>query len=66
MRPSKSILDTELKSVKKKWKQKSFAAGVNREIIEEGARSLEMDIDFIIKETVNGMRKVAESIGLQG
>ncbi len=66
MRPSKSILDTELKSVKKKWKQKSFAAGVNREIIEEGAKSLGMELDFIIEETINGMRKVAESIGLQG
>ena len=66
MRPSKSILDTELKSVKKKWKQKSFAAGVNREVIEKGAEMLGMDLDFIIEETIKGMRKVADIIGLRG
>lgn len=66
MRPSRSILDTETKSVKKKWKQKSFAAGVNREVIEEGAKTLEMDIDYIIEQTIEGMRKAAESIGLKG
>lgn len=66
MRPSKSILDLEVKSVKKKWKQKSFAAGVNREVIEEGAELLGMEMDTIIGETINGMKKVAEEIGLKG
>lgn len=66
MRPSKSILDMEVKSVKKKWKQKSFAAGVNREIIEEGARMLGLELDKVIEETIKGMQKVAESIGLKG
>ena len=66
LRPSKSILDLELKSVKKKWKQKSFAAGVNREVIEQGAKMLEMDLDYIIGETIQGMQKVAERIGLKG
>lgn len=66
MRPSKSILDTELKSVKKKWKQKSFAAGANREIIAQGAEMLGLELDFIIDETIKGMRKVADSIGLKG
>lgn len=66
MRPGKSILDLEAKSVKKKWKQKGFAAGVNREIIEEGARMLGMDLDKVIEETIRGMQKVAESIGLKG
>lgn len=66
MRPSRSILDTEPKSVKKKWKQRSFAAGVNRDIIEEGAKTLGMDIDYIIEETIDGMRKAADSIGLKG
>jgi putative nucleotidyltransferase with HDIG domain len=66
LRPSKSILDLELKSVKKKWKQKSFAAGVNREIIEQGAKMLDMELDYIIGETIKGMQKVAESIGLKG
>jgi len=66
MRPSKSIFDTELKSVKKKWKQKSFAAGANREVIEQGAEMLGLELDFIIEETIKGMRKVADNIGLKG
>jgi putative nucleotidyltransferase with HDIG domain len=66
MRPSKSILDLGVKSVKKKWKTKGFAAGVNREVIEEGAEMLQMDTDYIIEETIKGMQKVAEEIGLKG
>ena len=66
MRPSKSILDMEVKSVKKKWKQKSFAAGVNREVIEEGAAMLGMEMDNVIGETIIGMQKAAEEIGLKG
>lgn len=66
MRPSKSILDMETKSVKKKWNQKGFAAGVNRQVIEEGAASLGESMDFIIEHTIAGMRKVAEEIGLKG
>lgn len=66
MRPSKSILDLEVKSVKKKWKTKGFAAGVNREVIDEGAAMLGMDIDYIIDEAIKGMQKAAEEIGLKG
>ncbi|MTI57889.1 HD domain-containing protein [Geosporobacter ferrireducens] len=66
MRPSRSILDTEIKSVKKKWKQKGFAAGVNREVIEEGASMLGLELNTIIEETIKGMQKVAENIGLKG
>jgi len=66
MRPSKSILDLNVKSVKKKWKQKSFAAGVKREVIEEGAEKLGLDLDKVIEETIKGMQKVAEEIGLKG
>jgi len=66
MRPSNSILDMETKSVKKKWKQKSFAAGVNRDVIQEGADLLGMDINDVIKETIEGMKTVAEKIGLKG
>lgn len=66
VRPSKSILDMEIKSVKKKWKDKAFAAGVNREVIEEGAKSLGMELDKVIEETLQGMRTVAEEIGLKG
>lgn len=66
MRPSKSILDMELKSVKKKWKQKSFAAGVNREVVEEGAKKLGMALDYIMEETIKAMQNVAEDIDLKG
>jgi putative nucleotidyltransferase with HDIG domain len=66
LRPSKSVLDLTAKSVKKKWKDKAFAAGVNRGIIEEGAKSLGMELDVVIAETIRGMQKVAEDIGLKG
>lgn len=66
MRPSKSILDLELKSVKKKWKDRRFAAGVDRDLIEEGAKLLGVELDYIISETIKGMQKVAEEIGLKG
>jgi predicted hydrolase (HD superfamily) len=66
MRPSKSILDMKVKSVKKKWKDKGFAAGVNREVIEEGAKMLGIEIDEVINETIKGMQKAAEEIGLKG
>jgi predicted hydrolase (HD superfamily) len=66
LRPTKSILDLPVKSVKKKWKDKAFAAGVSREVIEQGANSLGMDLDVVIAETIEGMRNVAEAIGLKG
>lgn len=66
VRPSKSILDMTVKSVKKKWKQKSFAAGVNRDVILKGAEMLGMDLNEIIQETINGMKEDAEEIGLKG
>jgi predicted hydrolase (HD superfamily) len=66
MRPSRSVLDLELKSVMKKYKAHGFAAGVNREVIEQGAAMLNMDLDYVITETIAGMREVAEAIGLKG
>jgi predicted hydrolase (HD superfamily) len=66
MRPSRSVLDMAAKSVKKKWKQQSFAAGVNREVIQQGADMLEMELGDLITETIEGMRTVAEEIGLKG
>ncbi|MEA4900968.1 HD domain-containing protein [Desulfitobacterium sp.] len=66
MRPSKSLFDLTVKSVKKKWKQKSFAEGVNREVIEEGAANLKMDLDYVMEQTIEGMKKVAAQIGLEG
>jgi predicted hydrolase (HD superfamily) len=66
VRPSKSVLDTAAKSVKKKWKEKSFAAGVNREVIEKGAALLGTDTSQLIEDAIAGMREAAEEIGLKG
>lgn len=66
MRPSKSIYDLKTKSVKKKWKQKSFAAGVDREVISRGVEMLDMELNEVIDETIKGMKNVAEEIGLKG
>ena len=66
MRPSKSVMDLELKSVKKKYKAKNFAAGVDRSIIEKGCEMINMALDDVITECILGMREVAEEIGLKG
>lgn len=66
MRPSKSVLDLEVKSVKKKFKDKSFAAGVNRETIKNGCEMLGMGLDDVIRETIEGMKEHALEIGLKG
>lgn len=66
MRPSKSIMDLNAKSVKKKWKQKGFAAGVDRGIIEEGANLLGMDVTELIAETIKGMQNAADELDLRG
>ena len=64
MRPSRSLMDLELKSVKKKWKDKAFAAGVRRDIIQEGADMMGMPLDDVISETILGLRKAAGALGL--
>ena len=56
MRPSKSVQDLELKSAKKKFKDKKFAAGCSREVIENGAQMLGWDLDKLIEETILAMR----------
>jgi putative nucleotidyltransferase with HDIG domain len=66
VRPSRSVLDMAVKSVKKKWKEKSFAAGVNREVIEKGAAMLGVDLSQLIEDAIAGMRDAAEEIGLKG
>ena len=66
IRPSKSVLDVQVKSVKNKWKDKRFAAGVNRSIIEKGAEMLQVGLDELIDDTIKGMQVVAEAIGLKG
>ncbi|HJZ39019.1 MAG TPA: hypothetical protein VJ203_01495 [Bacteroidales bacterium] len=66
VRPSRSILDLEVKSVKKKWNMKNFAAGASREVIEKGIAMLGNDTDYIILETINGMKSAARETGLEG
>ena len=56
MRPSKSVSDLEVKSVKKKYKDKKFAAGCSREVIERGAAMLGWDLDTLIERTILAMR----------
>jgi predicted hydrolase (HD superfamily) len=66
VRPSRSVMDMKTKSVKKKWKDKSFAAGVNRDVIEKGAEMLGVELGELIEDTIMGMRDVADEIGLKG
>lgn len=66
MRPSKSLFDLNLKSVKKKFKQLNFAAGVNREVIEIGAGMTGFTVDELIVECIEAMKTVAQEIGLKG
>ncbi|WP_099469380.1 hydrolase [Konateibacter massiliensis] len=56
MRPSKSVQDLELKSVKKKYKSKSFAAGCSREVIERGADMLGWSLDELIEQTIEALK----------
>jgi predicted hydrolase (HD superfamily) len=55
-------MDLEVKSVKKKWNIKGFAAGANREVIEKGAVMMGSELDYIIGETIAGMKRMEESI----
>ena len=66
VRPSKSILDVEVKSVKKKWKDKAFAAPVNRAEIEHWATNLGVSLDQHIQIVLDAMKSSAESLGLTG
>lgn len=66
VRPSKSVLDLTVKSVKKKWKSPAFAAGVDRSIISKGAEMLGVETSELIEDTIMGMREVADAIGLKG
>ena len=64
VRPSKSVQDLEVKSVRKKWKQKGFAAGVDRGVIERGCTMLGRDLDNLIEAVIVGMRLVSAEIDL--
>lgn len=64
VRPSRSVRDMKAKSVMKKWKQPSFAAGVNREVIARGAEMLGVELNDLFTDVIMGMREVADEIGL--
>ncbi len=64
LRPSHSVMDLEVKSVKKKFKDKKFAAGVNRDVILDGCQRLGVELDEVIGACVEGMRENHEALGL--
>lgn len=66
VRPSRSIMDVEVKSVKKKMKDKLFAAGVNRDDIRQGAEELEVEVDQLIEWVIAGLKTQADELGLAG
>ena len=62
MRPSKSVMDMELSSLKKKYKDKRFAAGCSREVISQGAERLGWTLDELLEKTILAMRSCEESV----
>ena len=66
VRPSKDIRDVKVKSVKKKWKDRAFAAGVNREDVEQGAELLGIDVWEHVGTVLEAMKGIAEDLGLDG
>ncbi len=66
VRPSKDIRDVKLKSVRKKWKDRAFAAAVNREEIENAAADLEVDLNDHIQIVLDAMKSIAPELGLAG
>ena len=65
MRPSKSVQDMELKSLKKKYKSKGFAAGCSREVIENGAKMLGWELDDLLQKTIEAMRSCETTVNEQ-
>ena len=61
MRPSKSVSDMELKSLKKKFKDKKFAAGCSRDVIRQGAENLGWELDYLLNETLEAMKWLEEN-----
>lgn len=62
MRPSKSVQDMELKSLKKKYKSKGFAMGCSREVIERGAQMMGVELDAVLQDTIDAMRSCEDSV----
>ena len=65
VRPSRSVMDLELSSVKKKFKDKAFAAGASRDVMTKGADMLGVSIDELITDVILAMREIAPSLGLE-
>lgn len=65
MRPSKSVQDMELKSLKKKYKDKKFAAGCSREVIQTGAERLGWELDTLLERTILAMRSCEASVAAE-
>jgi len=66
VRPSRSLMDLKVKSVKKKWKDKHFAAGANREEMERGAEEFGVELPEHISNVIEAMRRIAPELGLAG
>ncbi|MBL8089938.1 MAG: HDIG domain-containing protein [Anaerolineales bacterium] len=66
VRPSKSLYDLEASSVKKKWKDKAFAAGTNREEMEHAAKEFGVELWEHVGNVIQAMRKIAPELGLVG
>ncbi|MCP4141046.1 MAG: HDIG domain-containing protein [Chloroflexi bacterium] len=66
VRPSRSLMDLKAKSVKKKWKNKHFAAGANREEMERGAEEFDVELSEHITNVIEAMRRIAPELGLAG
>jgi putative nucleotidyltransferase with HDIG domain len=66
VRPSRSVMDVTVSSVKKKWKDKRFAAGVDRSVVERGAERLGVGLEELIGDAIEGMKAAAAELGLQG
>ncbi len=66
VRPSRSLADVTVKSVRKKWKDKAFAAGVNRAEIEQGAADLGVPLDEHIAHVLEALQGIAPALGLSG
>lgn len=62
MRPSRSVMDMEVSSLKKKFKDKKFAAGCSRDVIREGAETLGWTLEELMEKTILAMRSCEESV----
>jgi predicted hydrolase (HD superfamily) len=66
VRPSKSIHEVKIKSIRKKWKDASFAAAVNREEIDHAAQDFGVPLWEHVENVLHSMQKIAEALDLQG